>query len=106
MKRPSYGGKADGAGTVQLRGETAERMDLVHEYKYRSAERMDQAVPTGAEQPDKRRWAEADAQKFHLNIRKNFFTVQKEIAQGGCGVSLTVDIPELSGHNPVPCVLG
>ncbi|KAJ7417412.1 hypothetical protein BTVI_32962 [Pitangus sulphuratus] len=30
----------------------------------------------------------------------------EEIAQRGCGVSLTGDIPEPSGYSPVPCSLG
>lgn len=61
---------------------------------------MDQA---GAEQQVKRKWAETDAQTFHLNIRKNS-TVQwlhvALIAQRSCGVSLSGDIPEPSGCNP------
>lgn len=43
--------------------------------------------------------------EFHLNMRKNFFTVRViihwNIAQRGCGVFLTGDIPETSGCNPV-----
>lgn len=30
----------------------------------------------------------------------------EQIVQRGCGVSLTGDIPEGSGHIPVPCALG
>lgn len=37
---------------------------------------MDQAVLGGAKQLDKRQQAETDVQKFHLDIRKEFFILQ------------------------------
>lgn len=37
---------------------------------------MDQAVLGGAKQLEKRQQAETDAQKFHLDTRKIFFTVK------------------------------
>lgn len=45
--------------------------------------------------------------KFHLNMRKNNFTVQvTETAQRDCGVSPTGDTYEAFGHNSVPFALG
>lgn len=35
-----------------------------------------QALLGSTKQQHKRQWAQTDAQKFHLNVKKNFFTVQ------------------------------
>ncbi|XP_063273681.1 UBX domain-containing protein 10 isoform X2 [Prinia subflava] len=43
---------------------------------------------------------------MNLNMRRDFFKHLENIAQRGCGVSLTGDIPDPSAHNPVPCALG
>lgn len=48
--------------------------------------------------------------KFHLDMSKNLFSVGdhalQQIVQRGIGVPIIGDIPELSGHDPVPCALG
>lgn len=50
-----------------------------HEYLSASEENVsggwDWALLSGAKQRDKKQWTETDAQKFNLNMRKNF-TVQ------------------------------
>jgi len=48
--------------------------------------------------------------KFHLNRRKNFFTLRvtalEQAAQGGCGVSFSGDIQDPPGQGPVQPALG
>lgn len=48
-------------------------------------------------------WFKALSMPLHLQFPVQ---IHWQIAQRGCGVSLTGDIPDLSGHNPVPCALG
>jgi len=49
--------------------------------------------------------------KFHLNMRKNFFTLRvmehwNRLPQRGCGFSFSVDIQNLPGCSPVQPGLG
>lgn len=57
-------------------------------------------------QQDKKQGAEPDAQKFHLNMEKNFLTVQMTehwniMAREGVE-NTPGEIPETAGHSPVP----
>ncbi|RMC06256.1 hypothetical protein DUI87_15687 [Hirundo rustica rustica] len=69
-----------------------------------------QALLPGAQQWHRRNGQELVAGKFHLNLGKNLFPVQRPSTEQNalrvCGVSLTGDIPDPSGHNPVPRALG
>lgn len=43
------------------------------------------------------------ARRFQLDMRGNFPEQCPSSERRGCGASLTRDIPELPGCNPVPC---
>jgi len=45
-----------------------------------------------------------EQRKFYTNMRKNFtlrVTALEQAAQGGCGVSFSVDVQNLPGYFPV-----
>ncbi|KAJ7403055.1 hypothetical protein BTVI_80997 [Pitangus sulphuratus] len=88
------------------------RGDLINVYKYLKGgwQRMDQALLGGAEQKDNGKLAESDAQEIPPEYEEELLSCTgdralEQVAQRGCGVSLTGDCQELSGHSPVPCAL-
>lgn len=72
---------------------------------------MDQVLLSEAQQEDKRQWAETNAQEVpHENEEEQLHCVgdhtKEQVAQRGCGVSLTGGIKKPSGHSSVQCPLG
>lgn len=70
---------------------------------------MDQPLLRGAEQWNKRKWADIDAQEVPPGHEEELYCADdhavEQISQRGCGVSLPGDTQELPGHNPVSCAL-
>lgn len=55
-------------------------------------------------------WEKTDAQEVPPGCEEELFhcvgdQALDQVVQSGCGVSLTEDIHETSGHNPAPCAL-
>ncbi|KAK4832687.1 hypothetical protein QYF61_025148 [Mycteria americana] len=93
-------GEAERAGILQS-GEEKAQGDLNDVHKYLIA-RNEEEVPS-----DRTRDSEHKLKnrKFHLNMRKYFFTVRvvqtlAQVAQRGCGVSIPGDIQNLTEHGP------
>jgi len=64
---------------------------------------MGQALFRSAQQEKKRAMDKLEHRKFHLNMRKSFFTlsVTEDASQRGHGVSSSGDIKNPPGHFPM-----
>ncbi|KAJ7426176.1 hypothetical protein WISP_18140 [Willisornis vidua] len=98
---------AMGAGPAQ--SQETMRGDLIIVYKY--VKEWCQSFLHDAKQKDKRQQAEIGAQKVPPEYEKELLycasdQALEQASQSGCGVSLTGDVQELSGCNPVQPALG
>jgi len=70
-----------------------------------------QALFSGAQQQDKGQWAQTEAREVPPEHEEELLPSEgdgalAQAAQGGCGVSLSGDIPDPPGRGPVQPALG
>jgi len=90
------------------------REDLINAYKYlkggcqENEARLFSVVPSDRAKDNRHK---PKHRKFHLNMRKNFFTLRvnralEQAAQRGCGVSFSGDIQDPPAQGPVQPAVG
>ena len=70
-----------------------------------------QALFSGAQQQDKRQWAQTEAQEGLSELEEELLPSEgdgalAQAAQGGCGVSFSGDIQDLPGQGPLQPAVG
>jgi len=70
-----------------------------------------QALFSGGQRQDKGQWAQTEAQEVLSEHKEEFLPSEgdgalEQAAQGGCGVSLSGDIQDLPGGDPVQPAVG
>ena len=70
-----------------------------------------QTLFSGVQQQDKGQWAQTEAEEAPAEPEEELLPSEgdgalEQVAQGGCGVSFSGDIPDLSGQGPVQPAVG